>query len=100
MPFAFSVIRSSDVSADDLHVAFGRQPGEEVLHFLQPLWRMALPFFDLADDPQGMPRAIGFGRVAWKLLVGEVGILEKLTGRLDDIDPLAPLSLGQLATPD
>jgi hypothetical protein len=37
-------------SVDDPHVAFGFQPGEEVLHFLEPLGRMALPLRDLAGD--------------------------------------------------
>lgn len=38
-------------SVDDPHVAFGLQPGEEVLHLLEALGRVNFPLRDLADDP-------------------------------------------------
>ena len=85
---------------DDLHVAFGLHPGEEVLHLREALGRVGLPFGDLADDPQRRAGAVGGGRVAGEFLVGEVGIVDEFAGRLDDVDPLASFALGQLAAPD
>src|SRR5687768_12546582 len=61
---------------------------------------MAFPFADLADDSQRLAGAVGAGRVAGEFLVGEVGIVLERPGRLNDVDPLAPFSLGQLAAPD
>ena len=61
---------------------------------------MRFPFGDLADDPERVAGTVGTGRVAGEALVGEVGVVLEGAGRLDDVDPLAPLPLRQLAAPD
>jgi hypothetical protein len=60
---------------------------------------MADPVLDLADDPQRIAGAIGRGHVAWEFLVGEVGVVLKRAGRLDDIDAAAAFAPCQLGTP-
>ena len=86
-------------SVDDLGPALGVEPREEGLHLGEALGRVRLPRRDLADHAQRGAAAIGFGRVAGKALVGEVRIVLERPGRLDDIDALEAVSLGQLTPP-
>jgi hypothetical protein len=71
-----------------------------VLHFLQTLGRVGLPFGDLARDPQRIARAIRQSRIAGKLLIGEVRIIDERAGRLDEIDTLSAVPGGKFGTPD
>ena len=61
---------------------------------------MRLPLLDIADHAERLARAVGLGRIAGEALVGEVRIVLERPGRLDDIDALTALTLGQLAPPD
>ena len=61
---------------------------------------VALPLLDLADDPERLARAVRFGRIAGEFLVGQVRVVDDLAGRLDDVDPPAPVADGQLRAPD
>src|SRR5688572_17309642 len=46
---------------DDLHIAFGFHPRDGVLHLLEAVGRVGLPFRDLADDPERRAGAVGSG---------------------------------------
>ena len=61
---------------------------------------MRLPFRDLTDDPERRAGAVGLGGITGESLVGEVGIILERAGRVDDVDALRSVALGQLATPD
>src|SRR5690606_32053476 len=43
---------------------------------------------------------VGLGGVAGESLVSQVGIVEELAGRLDDVDALPPIAPGELTAPD
>src|SRR3546814_2760640 len=77
---------SSDVCSSDLR--------------REHIGRVRGPVFDLAGDAQGRPAAIAACRVAGEFLVGEIGIIEPVAGRLNDIDALAALSGREFAAPD
>src|SRR3546814_19087141 len=62
--------------------------------------RVRGPVFDLAGDAQGRPAAIAACRVAGEFIVGEIGNIEPVAGRLNDIDALAALSGREFAAPD
>src|SRR5690606_17909900 len=73
-------------SVDALGAAFGFHASEMALHFLEARGGVALPLLDLSDDAQWLTGAVGFGGVAGESLVGEVRVVEKGAGRLDDVD--------------
>ncbi|AKM06259.1 hypothetical protein AM2010_170 [Pelagerythrobacter marensis] len=87
-------------SVDDFGPALGFHPRKRRLHLRQPLGRMGFPRLDLADDLERLARAVRLGRVAGEALVGEVGVVLERAGRLDDIDALPALALGQFTPPD
>jgi len=60
---------------------------------------MTGPAGHLAHDALGMKRAIGVGRIARELLVGQVGIVLHRPGRCDDIDAARPVAHGKLRAP-
>ena len=47
---------------------------------------MSLPVRDFADHAQGVLRPVGFGRIAWKPLVREIGVIDDRAGRFDEVD--------------
>ena len=70
-----TIQRSVDNSA-----TFGLQPGETVLHLLDLLRRMALPFRYFGDDAQRIPGAVGHGRIAGEFLVSQIGVIRNRAG--------------------
>src|SRR4029453_3554277 len=60
---------------------------------------MADPVLDLAGYAQRIAAAVGGGDVAGEFLVRQIWIVLIRAGRLDDIDPPAPLAPGHLRAP-
>ena len=46
---------------------------------------MACPALQFTNDLEAVFGAVGFGRVTGELFIGQIGIIFKSTGRLDDI---------------
>src|SRR5689334_12867000 len=62
------------------------------LHVAEFFGGVALPADDLAYHPQRDLGAIRQRRIAWKLLVGQVGIVFNGAGRLHNVDPAGLLA--------
>lgn len=61
---------------------------------------MWLPFRDFADDLERCAGAVGPGGIAGEFLIREIGIVLERAGRLDDVNALRPIALGEFAAPD
>jgi hypothetical protein len=86
-------------SVDDFG-AFRLEVFEAIPHLLQLLDRMPLPLRYLSNDTQGIAGAVGEGRIAGKLLIGQVGVINNWAGRLDQVDARRPIAGGELRSPD
>src|SRR6266576_7025355 len=80
-------------------VVDGLQTRDTVLHCLDHLRGVSLPIQVFADDAQGLPGAIGLRGLTWKLLVGQIGVIQKRAGRFHRVDSAAPFALRQLRSP-
>lgn len=74
-------------SVDDLAAVFRGEGGEAVTPLLQSLRGEAHPVGDLLDHAEGCGAAVGAGRVAGELLVGDVGVVFVGPGGIDEVNP-------------
>jgi hypothetical protein len=96
----FSMARREGVCSVDYFGALCLAAFDAVLHVLQLLGRVSLPFRHLSHDTQRIAGAVGEGWISRELLVCQVGVIDHWSGRLDDVDPLRPIASGQFSAPD
>src|SRR5699024_107900 len=77
-------------SVDDLFAVVVGDRSEARTPQLQIRGTQPLPVADLADDAQRLGTAVGARRVARKLLVGDVRVVDEVTGGLDLVDVRLP----------
>ena len=80
---------------DDFGAAIQTACRQPVSPHLEGLGCQSRPVGDLADDPECCPAAIGAGRIAGELFVGDVWIVLELPGRFDDVHPRDSVTGGE-----
>src|SRR6516162_2049269 len=77
----------------------GSDPLHASTHARQLFGRMPNPVDKLTDNTQWLAAAKRLRRIPRELLVGEIGVVFEVAGRLDDVDSPGALTSGEFGSP-